>query len=599
MKSCLRTQIKQQQQRLLKSIKSSTTRRYLNTTNTKSSSQYSSKFLASSLAIAGLTVAASLTVLNTQDSIKNDSTITITTSDENSAFQKIISPQELSKHNKVEDCWIAIDGKVYDVTSFLETHPGGVARIIKYAGTDATKAFQKQHNLELIMRQLSPNDYIGDIPELKPVVKTRKPKHHHRSRVIVVDEEDDEEEEEFTAEELEEFARQERIANKPPLNAIFNISDFETVAKAVLPSSTWGYYSTGSNDEFSLRENHYAFGRIFFRPKILVDTSACTTKSTFLGQDVDAPFYITAFAGSSMADPNAELNLLKPAARENIVHLVPTQCSYPVKEFVKHAEPEQTNFYQLHFYSRSEIDNLADTFKKVESEMPTMKGYFINVDLATIGNREKDAKFRALDPSMLEELSKIVTNSQDYAPITWEDFKEIRKLTKLPIVLKGVQRKEDVLKAAEIGLNGCLLSNHGGRQLDFSMPPIEVLAQSKKLLKEKNLDKGFELFIDGGVRRGSDIIKAICLGASGVGLGRPFLYAMSGYGEQGVERAIKILKTEMLRDMKLLGVNSISELNEDMVDISSLQFKGLNSDDRLYNVNYSEMPKVAFSSPAK
>ncbi|GME94200.1 unnamed protein product [[Candida] boidinii] len=168
MKSCLRTQIKQQQQRLLKSIKSSTTRRYLNTTNTKSSSQYSSKFLASSLAIAGLTVAASLTVLNTQDSIKNDSTITITTSDENSAFQKIISPQELSKHNKVEDCWIAIDGKVYDVTSFLETHPGGVARIIKYAGTDATKAFQKQHNLELIMRQLSPNDYIGDIPELKP-----------------------------------------------------------------------------------------------------------------------------------------------------------------------------------------------------------------------------------------------------------------------------------------------------------------------------------------------------------------------------------------------------------------------------------------------
>ncbi|GMF98199.1 unnamed protein product [[Candida] boidinii] len=186
MRSCLRTQIKQQQQRLLKGVQHSTTRRYLNTTTTKSShsssSQYSSKFLASSLAIAGLTVAASLTVLNTQGSIKNDSTITITTSDENSAFQKLISPEELSKHNKVEDCWIAIDGKVYDVTSFLETHPGGVARIIKYAGTDATKAFRKQHNLELIMRQLTPNDYIGDIPELKPAVKTRKPKHHHHKR---------------------------------------------------------------------------------------------------------------------------------------------------------------------------------------------------------------------------------------------------------------------------------------------------------------------------------------------------------------------------------------------------------------------------------
>ncbi|KAG7891274.1 hypothetical protein KL908_004027 [Ogataea polymorpha] len=233
-------------------------------------------------------------------------------------------------------------------------------------------------------------------------------------------------------------------------------------------------------------------------------------------------------------------------------------------------------------------------FKKLES-MPNIKAVFINVDLNALGNREKDSKIRArIDSETTEALDVYAHSDVKYFSLTWDHMKQIQQMTKLPIVLKGVLNKNDVLKAAEAGLAGALISNHGGRQLDFAMPPIEILAESKQLLREKGLDKNFELFIDGGIRRGSDIIKALCLGASGVGLGRPFLYSLASYGEEGVQKAIQILKTEMIRDMKLLGVSSISELNEDMVDITSLKYKGLQTRDHLYDQNYTPMPDPPF-----
>lgn len=425
-------------------------------------------------------------------------------------------------------------------------------------------------------------------------------------RIIVIeddvdDEDEEDEDEEETSEEREERLekeRQDRIKNKPPLSQIFNISDFEFVAKQVLPLGTWGYYSTGSDDEFSLRENHYAFGRIFFRPKCLVDvTKASTESGEIFGATFDAPFYCTAFAGSPMAHPDAEKNLILAAGNEKIPYLVPIQCSYPLDTFMSFAKPGQENFHQVHFYTEEQLENAPEYFKNIEDNYPNIKAFFINVDLPCLGNREKDSKIRAaLDPSVNDGLSLFAAPTIKYLNLTWKDMEKLKNSTKIPIVLKGVLRKEDVLKAAELGLGGCLLSNHGGRQLDFAMPPIEILAQSRKLLRENGIkDEDFKMFIDGGIRRGSDIIKALCLGADAVGLGRPFLYAMASYGQPGVERAMQLLKEEMLRDMKLLGVNSVKELNEDMVDIESLKFKGISSSDILYNSNYTNMPPPPFT----
>lgn len=423
-----------------------------------------------------------------------------------------------------------------------------------------------------------------------------------KRRIIVIEDEDDDEDDlnEESEEEVEERLekeRQERIKNKPPLSQIFNISDFEFVAKQILPAGTWGYFSTGSDDEFSLRENHYAFGRIFFRPKCLVDVKDASTETNeIFGVKFDAPFYVTAFAGAPMAHPEAEKNLLFAGGNEKIPYLIPYQLSFPLNVFMQEANPEQENFHQVHFYNEKQLEQGPAYLKNIEEKYPNIKAFFINVDLPCLGNREKDSKIRAaLDPSVNDDLSVFASSEVSYLNITWSDMEVLKNSTNLPIVLKGVLRKEDVLKAAQMGLGGCLLSNHGGRQLDFAMPPIEILAQSRKLLRENGIeDKDFKIFIDGGIRRGSDIIKAVCLGADAVGLGRPFLYAMATYGQPGVEKAMQLLKQEILRDMKLLGINKISDLNEDLVDIETLKYKGISSSDYLYNSNYTNMPPPPF-----
>jgi L-lactate dehydrogenase (cytochrome) len=137
----------------------------------------------------------------------------------------------------------------------------------------------------------------------------------------------------------------------------------------------------------------------------------------------------------------------------------------------------------------------------------------------------------------------------------------------MSIVLKGVQRVEDVMKATECGVEGVILSNHGGRQLEYSEPPIEVLAEVMPALRERGLQNNIEVYIDGGIRRGSDILKALCLGARGVGIGRPFLYAMAGYGQKGAEKAIRIYKDELERNMRLLGCTSVDQLHPGLVKV--------------------------------
>lgn len=171
--------------------------------------------------------------------------------------------------------------------------------------------------------------------------------------------------------------------------------------------------------------------------------------------------------------------------------------------------------------------------------------------------------------------------------LTWDDISKLQKFTKLPIIIKGVQRSEDVVKAAQMGCAGVVISNHGGRQLDFSRSPVEVLAEAKPILMKNGLDKNFEIFIDGGIRRGTDILKALCLGAKGVGLGRPFIYANSCYGEKGVAHAIQILKNELEMNMRLLGARSIKELGPEFLDISALKNRNVSvAKDELYNGVY-------------
>ena len=481
----------------------------------------------------------------------------------------LILVHEVKKHNKADDCWISIDGNVYDVTKFLELHPGGISRILLVAGGDASKSFFQMHSQETLEKMLPYLVYLGALQGKF--------------------------EEEITADEATILGN---VSNKPSLGEIFNLSDFEYVAKKVLPKSTYFYYATGSSDEFSLRENHYAYSRVYFRPKVLQETSTTIdTSSSLMGTKVDLPIYITAFAGSKFAHPLGEKVLQQAAYKSNIMQMVPMLMSYSLDEFFQSVPEDQNQWYQLHFDTYKELANLENRIKEIE-KYKTVKAIFINVDLADLGNREKDSKRRAEDEASAALLATAANNGKTDYPsnLSWKHIERIRACTNIPIALKGIQRGEDVVLAAEKGTSGVVLSNHGGRQLDFSRPPLEVLSEAKQMLKERGLDNKIEIYIDGGIRRGSDIVKALCLGATGVGLGRPFLYAMAGYGEEGVLKLVLLLEGEVKNNMKLLGVDNIKDLNEELIDTTTLKFRGSMVNDRLYDGVYEQLNFPSFKN---
>ncbi|SCU82633.1 LAMI_0C00232g1_1 [Lachancea mirantina] len=473
------------------------------------------------------------------------------------AEEQGISVDEVMLHNKPLDCWIVLNGEVYDVTAFLQLHPGGASRIMEVAGNDATEKFYAIHSDSTLERMKSQLVYIGKLKGAFTKVMTE-----------------------------DELRVQENKAKLPPLGWVYNLSDFEGIARKILPRCTFAYFATGSSDEFTIRENHYAYSRVFFRPIILQETGYdVDTSTTFLGTKVDLPIYITAFAGSKWAHPMAELNLQSAAYDANVMQMIPKQNSYSIDEFFAHVPEDQNHWYQYHFDTDEDIKNVGTLIQRLEQE-PSVKGLFFNVDLPTIGNREKDTRMRAYNSAESQSLSSIVTSDRNYASLSWKDIENIISSTKLPVCLKGVQRGEDVVLAAERGVKAVVLSNHGGRQLDFSRPPLEVLAEAQQMLKEKNLDGKIEIYLDGGVRRGSDVVKALCLGAKGVGLGRPFLYAMAGYGEDGVTHLLEILKGEVVNNMKLLGVGKVEDLNESLVDATNLKFRNPRVNDVLYDQGY-------------
>jgi L-lactate dehydrogenase (cytochrome) len=298
-----------------------------------------------------------------------------------------------------------------------------------------------------------------------------------------------------------------------------------------------------------MRENHSAFHKIWFRPRILVDVEKIDFSTTFLGQPVSIPFYVTATALGKLGNPEGEVVLTRGAHKHQVVQMIPTLASCSFDEICDAAQDAQPQWLQLYVNKDREI-----TKKIVQhAEKRGIKGLFITVDAPQLGRREKDmrSKFSDVGSNVQSSSGENVDRSQGAAraissfidpSLSWKDIPWFLSITKMPIILKGVQRVEDVLKAIEYGVHGVVLSNHGGRQLDTARSGIEILAEVMPELRRLGLQDRIEVYIDGGVRRATDIIKAVCLGAKGVGIGRPFLYAMSAYGLPGVDRAMQLLK---------------------------------------------------------
>lgn len=488
---------------------------------------------------------------------------------------KHITVEEFIKHNKADDCWITVNGHVYDLTDFIQMHPGGTTPLIQNAGHDATELYNKIHPKGTIENFLPAEKQLGTLIGSAPKLE------------VVIDE--------------KERQRLKLLENLPSLSRIQNIYDFETIAKRVLPEQAWAYYSCGCDDEITMRENHYAYQRIYFRPKCCVNVQDVDTSAELLGSKSEVPFYVSAAASAKLGHEDGECSIARGAGKEGVIQMISSFASYSLDEIAESRSDNATQWFQLYVNEDKEV--VKKTLKKAEKL--GMKAIFVTVDAATRGNREKDIRMRITeDHDELNDDHSVRSGSTSGAlpsfidkRMTWDDISDIMKWTNLPVLLKGVQRVDDIARAIDIGVSGVVLSNHGGRQLDTSPPPIEVLAEAVPQLKAMGkLKPDFNIFVDGGVRRGSDILKALAIGGKdckvAVGLGRPFLYANTGYGEKGVRKAIQVLKEELKADMRLLGVNKLDELDPTFIDTRRLI--GRDAQNMVYNSNYSPLGEIPF-----
>ncbi|KAF9243240.1 FMN-dependent dehydrogenase-domain-containing protein [Melanogaster broomeanus] len=483
---------------------------------------------------------------------------------------KPLTGKEVALHNSRESCWIIVHGKVYDVTDFLD---GGSKIILKYAGKDATyvtpvpkchaanihvrKEYDPIHPPDAITTNLKPEKHLGPV-DLETVEKVQE---------TITD---------------EERARQARFAARPPISEILNLHDFEAIARMVMPEKAWAYYSSAADDEITNRENHAAFHRIWFRPRILRDVTKVDWSTTILGHKSSMPLYITATALGKLGHPDGELNLTRAAAEHGVIQMIPTLASCSFDEIVDAKAPGQVQFLQLYVNRDREI-----TKRIVQhAEKRGIQGLFITVDAPQLGRREKDMrqKFEAEDPSEVQQAgqgaARAISSFIDTS-LNWSDMQFFKSITKMPLILKGVQCWEDALEAYDTGLAGVVLSNHG------------VVAKLKEKRGLSFPNEKFQLFIDGGVRRATDVIKAVALGATAVGVGRPFLYAFSSYGQEGVEKALQILHDEFEMNMRLLGARNIGEIVPEMVDVSNIHLHTVPvPSDNLYESNYERLQGV-------
>ncbi|KAG8672816.1 hypothetical protein FPOAC2_06224 [Fusarium poae] len=455
-----------------------------------------------------------------------------------------LQPSDVAKHNNAKSCWLIIHNKVYDLTEFLPNHPGGRKVILKNAGKDSTGDFDLIHSIDILDKWLEPSKQLGNIDTTSVATnQDTTPKTTKGS--------------------------QESLYRKPKLSHCINISDFEKVAQNVMKITSWNYYSTGSDDEFTLEENNTSFQQIRFRPKVMINVEHVDISTTFLGSRTSAPIYISATAHAKLGDPKGEITMTRASNKHDIIQMIPLYSSFPLEDITSAREPDRTQWFQVYVKKDRNV-----TRRAIENaEKHGCKALCITVDNPHIGSRERvlrlqqsevneededdefeDVPATELDPSL-------IMNST----LSWDDISWFRSITTMPIILKGVQRVEDVVKAAEYGIEAVILSNHGGRQLEYSESPIEVLAELMPTLRGLGLHDKIEVYLDGGVRRGSDVLKALCLGARGVGIGRPFLYAMAGYGQKGVEKAIRIYKDELERNMRLIGCTSLDQLYPGLV----------------------------------
>ncbi|MEP7146581.1 MAG: alpha-hydroxy acid oxidase [bacterium] len=358
------------------------------------------------------------------------------------------------------------------------------------------------------------------------------------------------------------------------MNDRINISDFEALAKEKLSQMAYDYYSSGANDEITLKENCEAYKRIFLKYRVLKDVSSRNLSTEVIGQNISMPVMIAPTAFHKMAHQEGEIAVAKAAGAAGTIMIVSTLSNSDIEDIVKASGEKNGNvWFQLYVYKDREATR--DLIKRVDAA--GCKAIVLTVDAPYLGTRERDIRNKFTLPDGLS-LKNLVPASKEYLPekntsgitsyfadyldpsLNWKDIEWIRSVTSLPLFIKGIACKEDALLAVEHGVDGIVVSNHGGRQLDTCRSTIDVLPEVAEAINDK-----IEILIDGGVRRGTDVLKAIALGAKAVLIGRPVIWGLTAGGENGVSAVLEIFRNEFDLAMALCGCDSVKKITKELI----------------------------------
>lgn len=375
------------------------------------------------------------------------------------------------------------------------------------------------------------------------------------------------------------------------LSRVANIDDLRTLAKRRLPRGIFDYIDGGAEDEITLTRNSERFASLTFVPRILRDVSNIDTGTTVLGRRIPAPIILSPTGFSRIADSQGELAVARAAARAGLPYCLSTLSTRSIEDVSKVSSGDK--WFQVYVWR--DRDLVADMLARAAAA-----GYstiLLTVDTAVLGRRERDVRRGFTLPPRLGigtivdgmtrprwtwdflrggeitfanvagsvgggtavTLSDFISSQFD-PTLSWDDISWFRDRWKGAIMVKGIQSVADARIAVDHGVEGLMLSNHGGRQLDHAPSPIDLVAPVREAVGARAT-----VVCDGGIRRGSDIVKALALGADACGVGRAYLYGLGAAGERGVDTALSMLRTEMERSMALAGVRTVEEITCDLV----------------------------------
>src|SRR5882724_2712371 len=377
---------------------------------------------------------------------------------------------------------------------------------------------------------------------------------------------------------------------------IINIEDLRQAAKRRLPRVVFDYIDGGAEAEQTLRANGRAFEEVILRPRCAVATPVCDLRTTVIGTSLSMPLILAPVGSSRLMYPRGEEAAARAAGRAGIVYALSTLSGCCLEDIA--AASEGPVWYQLYLVGGRDCALAGIERARVAG----FSALVVTIDTAVAGLRERDLRNGAKElltgkigpmlPFVNQLLTKPrwlaafladgglmkfanvvipgqgpmlyadVTTALEQAMVTWQDLRWIRDAWRGPIIIKGVHTGEDARRAVDAGADALVVSNHGGRQLDGVAPTLRMLPEVLASVGDR-----IEVLIDGGIRRGSDIAKALCIGARAVLVGRAYAYGLGAAGGAGVARAIEILRTDLIRTLKLLGCASLAELDRSFISL--------------------------------